>query len=259
MARSSLNADKRRTTLAEMLMQGKRVSISAQAKRFGVHEMTVRRDLDALEEAGMVVRCYGGGIPAHRLILEFEFDQRRRRNLRLKKRIASLAAGKISPGQTVILDTGTTTGEVAKSLSTRALPCMVVTNSLATAGALWASEPIDLMLLGGRVRRASPDLIGPDVELMLDRLSADVAILGADGIDPDRGCFAVDLEAGRVAERMAASARRVIVVADSTKFNRPAPVRYLQTADMDELVTDKAAPGKALATLRRKGVKVTTV
>ena len=221
--------------------------------------MTIRRDLDALESEGLLVRCYGGAIPTQRIAFEFAFERRRRQHHAAKRRIGRLAAARITPGQTVILDTGTTTLEIARGLSKAGTSCTVITSSLVIAGELWTSEPIELMLLGGRVRGNSPDLVGPGVELMLEKLAADVAFLGADGIDPNRGCFTIDVEAARVAERMALSARRVIVVADSFKLGAPAPVRYLQLREMDELVTDKAAPADVLAALRRRGVKVTTV
>jgi len=259
MAGSSLNGDKRRAELSKLLSRGKRISISSQALRLGVHPMTIRRDLEALASEGLLVRCYGGAIPAQRITFEFAFDRRHQENLSQKKRIGAAAACSVLEGQTVILDTGTTTLQIARSLSSNGRRCTVVTSSLVIASELWAVNSIELMLLGGRVRGESPDLVGPSVELMLDRLAADVAFLGADGIDPQRGCFTVDVEAARVAERMAASARHVIVTADSTKLSRPAAVRYLQIGQMDELITDRAAPIEAVDQLRRKGVAVSTV
>lgn len=259
MARSSLQADNRRAKLAEMLARGQSISISSQADRFGVHPMTIRRDLAGLESEGLLVRCYGGAVPAQRITFEFAFDLRRREHLAQKRRIASAAAGRITSGQTVILDTGTTTLEIAKCLLKTGIGCTVITSSLAIASELWTCRPIELMLLGGRVRGTSPDLVGPGVELMLERLTADVALLGADGIDPNRGCFTIDVEAARVAEQMAASARRVIVVADSSKLGTPAPVRYLKLKEIDELITDKRADPAVLKRIRRQGVKITTV
>jgi len=259
MPRGSLQADRRQGKLAKMLSRGQSISISSQADRFGVHPMTVRRDLDALESEGLLVRCYGGAIPAQRIAFEFAFGRRRRRHHVAKRRIGFAASKMIDSRRTVILDTGTTTLEIARGLSKAGTSCTVITSSLVIAGELWASEPVELMLLGGRVRRNSPDLVGPGVELMLEKLAADVAFLGADGIDPKRGCFTIDVEAARVAERMAASARRVIVVADSSKLGSAGPVRYLQIKEMDELITDKGARPPAVASLRRQGVKVTIV
>jgi DeoR/GlpR family transcriptional regulator of sugar metabolism len=151
------------------------------------------------------------------------------------------------------------TGGLARSLAKHRTPCSVITSSLVIAGQLWGCESIELMLLGGRVRRGSPDLVGPGVELMLEKLTGDIAFLGADAIDPERGCFAADIDTARVAERMAASARRVVVVADSSKLGQAGPARFLRVREMDELITDRAVPPSVVTALRGKGVKVTPV
>jgi DeoR family fructose operon transcriptional repressor len=218
--------------------------------------MTIRRDLAELERSGQALRCYGGASPAQRITFEFAFDERRRRNLPQKRRIAAEAARRVQPGQTVFMDTGVTTLELARALTSCAVPCTVVTSSLVIASELWGSESVDLMLLGGRVRRGSPDLAGPPTEIMLERLTADIAFVGSDGLDPDRGVFAVDLESARVAERMVASARRVIVVTDSSKLGTASNVRYAVLEDVDELITDDRAPAKMLAAIRRRNVDV---
>jgi DeoR/GlpR family transcriptional regulator of sugar metabolism len=127
------------------------------------------------------------------------------------------------------------------------------------ASALWAHGESELVLLGGRVRRGSPDLVGPATELMIERLTADVAFLGSDGVDTERGSFAADIEAARVAERMAASTQRVVVVADSSKLGVAGAARYITIDELDELITERGAPLDAVRALRRRGVKVTLV
>ena len=259
MPRSPAQALRRRRLLGETLAGRRRVSVAAAARRFGVAPMTIRRDLRALEETGLAVRCYGGAVAAQRITFEFAFDQRRRKRLAEKKRIGDKAARQVRTGETVFLDTGTTTLQVARALAGSDVSCRVATSSLLIASELWANERIELILLGGRVRKGSPDLVGPGTEVMLERLSADVAFLGSDGIDPARGSFAMDIEAAHVAERMAAAARRAVVVADSSKLGATSAARYLRTHDMDELISDRAADGSAVAALRRRGVKVTLV
>jgi len=229
------------------------------ARRFGVSEMTIRRDLKALEESGLAVRRYGGAAPAQRITFEFAFDGRRRARLAEKRRIGAEAARRVEPGQTVFLDTGTTTLQVARALAGRGVPCTVVTSSLVIASTLWADDCVELVLVGGRVRRGSPDLVGPGTEVMLEKLTADLAFIGSDGVDPDRGSFAGDLETARVAERMAANAARAIVVADGSKLGRAGGVRCLHVRGMHALITDRAAPAEIVQRLRRRGVEVTLV
>jgi len=109
------------------------------------------------------------------------------------------------------------------------------------------------------VRAGSPDLVGPGSEEMLQRLTADLAFLGSDGIDPARGSFARDVEAARVAEGMAAAAARVMVVADRSKLGRAGGVRCVKLTDIDELITDRQADQRLVAAIRRAGVKVRLV
>jgi DeoR/GlpR family transcriptional regulator of sugar metabolism len=251
-------AAKRRRELVRLMQSGASVSTAAMAERFGVSPMTIRRDLKALEESGAAIRSYGGAVAAQRITFEFEFDERRRSRLPEKRRIGRAAAGMIRDGQTVFLDTGTTTLELARALAARHVQCLVATSSLVVAGELWSRDGIELLLLGGRVRRGSPDLVGPATELMLDRLTADLAFIGADAIAPGRGSFADDAEAARVAERMAAHARRVVVVADTSKLGATAPFLAVPTEGIHELITDAAAH-PAVAALRQKGVAVTEV
>lgn len=259
MTRSAAQAERRRRELTRLLARDGQVLTGQMARRFHVSPMTIRRDLRTLEHAGVAVRSYGGAVAAQRITFEFAFDARRRRYLGRKRRIGREAAARVRDGQTVFLDTGTTTLEVARALSRMTIACTVVTSSLVTASELWASERIELVLLGGRVRRASPDLAGPGTELLLEKLTADVAFLGSDGIDPARGCFAGDADTARIAERMAATARRVVVVADSSKLGAASAVRYLTPEAMDELITDRRADEAAVAALRRAGVEVTLV
>ncbi len=259
MPRNPAHAQRRQQELARLLERRPGVSTTWLARHFGVNPMTIRRDLRLLEESGLALRRYGGAVAAHRITFEFAFDRRLQRALEEKRRIGDEAAQRIRRGQTVFLDTGTTTLQVARSLARRAIPCQIATSSLVIASELWGRQHIELMLLGGRVRQGSPDLVGPAIEAMLERLTADLAILGSEGIDPARGSFAGDLEAARVAERMAACARRVIVVADHSKLGLAGPVRYLRINQIDEIITDRGAPRSILTALRARGVTVTTV
>jgi DeoR/GlpR family transcriptional regulator of sugar metabolism len=259
MARDFEQAERRRRELAKMLSQDQGVSTVKAARRFGVSPMTIRRDLKVLEDSGLAVRCYGGAVGAHRITLEFAFDNRHRSRLDEKRRIGAAAAEGVKPGEMVFLDTGTTTLEVGRALARRNVLCRVATSSLVVASELWGREHIELLLLGGRARRGSPDLAGPGTEVMLDRLAADVAFLGSDGVDPVRGCYSEDIETARVSERMAANASRVVVVMDHTKLGFASGTRHLQITDVDELITDSGADKEMVAALQDKGVRVTLV
>jgi DeoR/GlpR family transcriptional regulator of sugar metabolism len=259
MPRTPDEARRRQTALTEMLARGERLSTARLADRLGVAPMTIRRDLDALQRDGTAVRTHGGAVTARRITFSFAFETRRQRHLAEKRRIGSEAARRVRAGETVFLDTGTTTLEVARALVARAIPCRVATSSLVVASILWNRPPVELTLLGGRVRQSSPDLVGFGTELLLDRTVADIAFVGSEGLDPVHGSHAEDPEAAHVTERMAANARRVVCVADASKLGHAGPARCLATADLDELITDRRADRGVVAALKARGIKITRV
>jgi DeoR family fructose operon transcriptional repressor len=150
MPRSSLQAERRRRELARSLKSGRPVHTAEEARRFGVCQMTIRRDLATLASAGVAVRNYGGAVGTGRVTFEFAFSRRHHLHLPEKGRIGAAAARRIRPGQTVFIDTGTTTLQIARALARTRLPCTVVTSSLVIAAELWLRPRTELILLGGR-------------------------------------------------------------------------------------------------------------
>ncbi len=254
-----MSTELRRKKLMAMLSQRETISTAAVAREFGVHPMTIRRDLAALQGSGAVIRGYGSALASQRITFEFDFDERHRCNLAAKQAIGQAAAARVRPGQTVFLDTGTTTLEVANALAGLSVPCCVVTTSLMIASRLWAHPSVELLLLGGRVRPRSPDLVGPLTEMTLDSLSADLALLGSEGVDVERGSFAGDLDSARVARRMAQNSTRVIIVADGAKIGHSGRARYALMADIDEIITDSSCPELCVRAIRKQDVAVTQV
>lgn len=257
MARSSTQAILRRQELERLLLNNGQISVNEMAERFRVDPITIRRDLKVLEKSGVIIRRYGGAVAAHRIAFEFSLDERHRRHMVEKKRIARAAVERIEKGTTIFMDTGTTTYEIARALLDQEVSCRVVTNNLLIASELWARPQVEIFLLGGLLRRDSPHLIGPGAEILLEKLTADVAFLGSEGIDPVRGSFTMDTEEASIDESMASNARRVIVVADHSKLGSAGSVRYLRIEDMSELITDRGADEAIVQQLRDSGVKVT--
>jgi DeoR/GlpR family transcriptional regulator of sugar metabolism len=242
-----------------MLSRRENVSTADVAVELGVHAMTIRRDLAALQATGAVIRGYGSALAGRRITFEFDFDERHRRNMHAKRRIGVAAARQVRSGQTIFLDTGTTTLEVAKALTAAGTACRVITTSLVVASHLWAHSSVELLLLGGRVRPRSPDLAGPLTEAVLDSLSADIAFLGSEGLDVRRGSFAGDLESARVAHRMGQNSRRVVVVADGSKIGHAGAARYAVIGDIDEILTDGSVDARCVRALAKQNVKITQV
>ena len=230
-------------------------SIEELVERFGVSGMTVRRDLQALADQGKVIRTHGGAALAERVSFEFEFLKQRRENLPAKQAIAAVAAAEVRDGESIMLDSGTTTLELAKLLRGKQ-GLTVITNSLPIAAQLQYAERTEVLLLGGCLRAASPDLVGAITETNLENIRADAVFLGADGIDRQGGVYQESPEVARLLMKMAASAGRVYVVADGSKLGKTALWRFGRLRDWAALVTDAGADRSMLAALKKAGVRV---
>lgn len=185
------------------------------ARELGISASTVRRGLGELEKAGKVVRTHGGAVPAH-AGTELSWTQKSMRNATAKRRIADHAAGLVEDDHVVLLDAGSTTTFIATRLASRSGPT-VVTSGLGPMAALHDAEGIELIVVGGRVRRRRGLILGDYAHGVLDRLTPDLAFIGADGVVPGRGLNCPSPEIAAAKELQMRSARRVFVVADSTK------------------------------------------
>lgn len=231
------------------------VAVAGLARTFGVSEMTIRRDLAALEARAHVQRTHGGAMLSERMILEFDYRERRELNRAAKRAIAAAARKLVEPGQRLILDNGTTTLELA-SLLQDGEDLTVITPSLAVASELQHAAGVEVILLGGVIRRGSPDLTGPVTEHCLELFAADVAFQGADGIGPDGAIYNTDLRLARVDQMMRRVAKRCCVLADHTKIGATALARCGNLADVDVFITDDGAPAEALRRFGKLGPEI---
>jgi DeoR/GlpR family transcriptional regulator of sugar metabolism len=175
-----------------------------------------------------------------------------------KRAIAAEARKLIQPGQRLILDTGTTTLELA-ALLVDGEDLTVITPSLAVASELQHAAGVEVILLGGVIRRGSPDLTGPVTEHCLELFAADLAIQGADGIALDGTIYNSDLRLARVDQLMRPIAKRSWILADHTKIGTTALARCGSLADVDVFITDTASPAAALKHFAKLGPQVITV
>lgn len=247
----------RQTHIRERLSSQSGVSIAELAREFGVSEMTVRRDLAVLEEQAHVQRTHGGAKLTERMILEFNYRAQREKNRPAKQAIAAEARKLVKPGHRLILDTGTTTLELACLLAD-GQDLTVITPSLAVASELQHAAGVEVVLLGGILRRGSPDLTGPVTEHSLSLFAADLAFQGADGIGHDGAIYNSDLRLAQVDRMMRRVARHSCVLADHSKIGVTALARSGTLADVDTFITDAGAPASALRHFARLGPKVIT-
>nr|WP_281353540.1 DeoR/GlpR family DNA-binding transcription regulator [Phytoactinopolyspora mesophila] len=205
--------------MLELLRQGT-THVEDLAATLSVSPSTVRRDLSRLTADRQVARTYGGAVVPE-AFHERPIEESARVRLQAKAAIAAAARPMITAGTTVFIDAGTTCSALARIVADddwRGDGPLVVTRGLETANTLASSKHVEVVILGGRVRKLSHGLVGPLTDLALDRLSFSVAFLGADAVDPRRGVGEPTLEETSVKERIAARALRVVVLADSSKL-----------------------------------------
>jgi len=233
--RTTSVTDDRRNRLLELIRLRGFASLPALAGALEVSESTVRRDLDFLEESGVAQRTHGGVFytgPSPKLA---HFDQRQALNWDKKRQIAVAASRLIDDNDTILLDGGSTTYELAQLLVGR--PLQVVTNSLPVANLFTSSENADLVFIGGYVHAKTGVSLGPYANQMLAGLNVRRAVISVAGIN-ERGCYNSNLLLVETERAMMTSAEEVIVVADSTKFDHTSLSRLCDLNEIDLLVTD---------------------
>lgn len=217
--------------------------------------MTIRRDLRRLSSAGRVVRSHGGAASAEQVLFEFQFLERTQLAQQQKEEIGVAAARLVRDGQSVLLDSGTTTLALARQLRDRR-GVTVITTSLPIASVLQRAPGVETLLLGGFVRRDTPDLGGPLTDANLDALRADLAFVGADGVDAVGNVYNGSIGIGQMLAKMASRANRAYVVADGSKLGRTQLMKFGNVTAWHGLITDAAADPAFVETLRRAGVNV---
>jgi len=249
------NGAARARAIRAQLTESASISITEMAEKLGVSEMTIRRDLADLEKSADVRRTHGGAVIAERMAFEFNYLSRQRANLNEKKAIAIEARKLVQPGQRLILDTGTTTLQLAALL--KDCPDLtIITPSLAVASELQFSENISVVLLGGVLHRGSPDLTGPVTEHCLELFSADWVFQGAEALGDDGSIYNVDLQLAQVDKLMRKKATKSCLLADSSKMGNTALAKTGTLSDFDVFITNQSAPAAYLAKARKMARQV---
>jgi len=248
----------RHRRICELVRAEGRVTVDELATRFGTSLVTIRADLSTLESAGALTRTHGGALSVPEGDQPLDVKQLQHRAE--KVRIAEAAASLIRDGETIILDSGTTTAEIARRIRALDLESInVITNGLNIAAILSDVAAVRLIIPGGILRRESNSLTGPMAEAALDTLQADRLYLGADGVDPRIGVMTPHLAEAELNAKMIKMSRQVVVVADSSKFARHNISLIARIEQLHMLITDRAAPPEAVERLRAAGVEVRLV
>jgi len=227
----------RQSDIVELAKASGRVMVDDLARHFDVTPQTVRRDLNELCDRGRLVRVHGGALyPTTKENLLYE--NRRQIAADAKAAIGRVAAEIIPDSASLFINIGTTTEAVARALlQHRSL--LVVTNNINVANILRASPTAEVVLSGGVVRHSDGALVGDAAVDFFNRFKMDFAVIGASAIDEEGSLLDFDMREVRVAQAIMANAKSVVLVADSTKFQRSAPMRIAHISQVDTFITDR--------------------
>ncbi len=254
-----MDVKSRRDHIEQRVRAAREITYAELATEFDVSEMTIRRDVEALEASGVVRRVVGGAIALQGKDTEPSFATRMADAAQEKIHIADVVADLIGVNETVILDSGSTALAVANSLRGRGLGLTVVTPSVLAALALVDEPDTTVVLTGGELRSGELSLIGAAAEDTLANYNCDTYVMGVAGIDGERGISDYHPAESRVKQAASRRADRVIVAADKSKLGRVTFVSITALASVATIVSDGAPDHPALVAARDAGVEVICV
>ena len=250
-AMNSSSAKERRALILRQLEQKEIVSVTELSRETGISEVTIRKDLTILQNRHLLLRTRGGAMrkPVTNSTEETAISKKRMFNFKEKERIGAEAVKLIKDGDFIMLDSGTTTLEIAKQLD-RFQHLRIITNAMNIAVELMNYKRFDVVLLGGNVRPKSLSMVGPLALTVLRNFSRYKLFLGVDSFSLENGISTPSLEEALLNQIMIQQADKVIAVFDSSKFNKRSFVHIADAKELDCIITDSAIPNGMASKLR---------
>jgi len=248
-------AEERRAKILELLQKHKSMTVSELAKMLNVSEPTIRRDLAFLEKKRQIIRTHGGAMAIEYFSHEPTFFEKEPLEKSAKEEIGKLANSLINDGDIVVLDSGTTTLEIARNMEDKNIT--VITNSPLIVKELSMRKNIEVIVTGGSLKKGTLALVGPIAENTLSRLHADIAFVGANGITLDAITTTNLLEA-EIKKIMINIASAAYIVADHSKFGRTAFVKFAEPSEISGIITDSGTDSKWVTAFKERKIRVIT-
>ena len=251
----NLLAAERRARIAELVNKRGYVRVSELAETFDVSAVTIRNDLDSLSQQRLLVRKRGGAVADTHTSLTIAFDHRASLQQEEKRRIAQAAAELVEPGDTIIMDAGSTLMELAHALA-HVSPLTVVTNALNVAIKMGSYPNVHVLLVGGSLNTETICTIGPNAIRDLSELVLHKVFLGVHAVRPSSGLTDTSIEIAQIKQAMIRSGRQIILLADSSKWGQVAFAKVAPLSAVDIFVTDSSLPESAREVLQRQGIEL---
>lgn len=257
---NSSSAKERRALILRMLEQKEEVLVTDLSRETGISEVTIRKDLTILQNRHLLLRTRGGAMrkPVENTNEDTAIAKKRMFNVKEKERIGEEAVKMIKEGDFIMLDSGTTTLEIARHLG-KFNHLRILTNAMNIATELMAYKRFDVVLLGGNVRTNSHSMVGPLALSVLRNFSRYKLFLGVDSFSIENGVSTPSLEEALLNQMMIQQADKVIAVFDSSKFNKRSFVHIADAKELDCIITDRAIPTGIAAKLKSAGIEVRIV
>lgn len=248
----------RRVLIVDKLDKEGQVDVNALSKELGVSEVTIRNDLSKLEQKNMLIRARGGAFKIERVGIDFTLSDKKGYHYEEKKRIGKAAAALIEDGDTIILDSGTTTMEISRNLS-KMVDLTVITNALNVANQLAENKKTNIIIPGGFLRKTSLSLVGATAEESFRNYFCDKLFLAVDGFNTVHGLSTPNVEEAHLNRVMIKIAKQVFVVTDSSKFSKRSFAFIAPISAVDVVITDEGIPAEDKKNLENSGIKVIIV
>ncbi|MDK2991040.1 MAG: hypothetical protein PWP48_273 [Clostridiales bacterium] len=247
-------AQERQQRITELLQKNGFVKVSDLSRQFNVSMETIRRDMDALESQGILKKTHGGAMLDDGVRSVPPISQRLTINAQKKEEIAHLAVSLINEDDSVIFDSGTTTMAIARAITN--ISIKVITNDIHVADELAAKDKIDLMVTGGTLLKGSYSLVGPECTSAFQRINADKLLLAASGVDILSGLTVSNALEAEAKRHMIASAKEIILVADSSKFGKRSLISYAPLSAVNMIITNGDIPHDVEDAITEMGIRL---
>lgn len=231
-----------------------KINVADLSEEFSVSQVTIRQDLKLLEQNGMLKRFHGGAMP----VSDDDIMKRLSFNYDVKSNIAKKAASLVSNGETIMIESGSTNALLAMELANKS-DVTIITNSTFISRYVRGMNNLKIILIGGDYQHESEVLVGPLTRICLREFHVDKVFIGVDGFSPNTGFTCVNLMRAEVARAMADRANKVIVVTDSSKFDKVGVACQFKPEEADMVITDMNLSEKHLQVLKGFGIEVVMV
>lgn len=254
--------EKRRIDIRNLIQQEKTVSVEKIAKLFNISSITVRRDLEKLQDRGLISKVHGGAIVRDSLAPEPVFKERINLYRDEKNRIAAEAAKRINDGDSIIIESGSTCQGLVKNLINKN-KLKIATAGISVAGELLnllnIKNDFEISVCGGILRAGSSIYVGPHAVSFFNSINVDKSFIGAVAISVAKGLSTATQFDAELSKAIINSSREVILLADSSKFETQSYINFMPLTQIDEIITDKALDIKIVEKIKKSGVKLTLV